>query len=384
MIEIIEGFGVGAGKSYYTVTRLLEHWKRGGTAYVVDTMAIEWEECKRYVERKWGYLLEDSQYHAVGEDQVLRLHEHTPPGTEDCPVVIVIDECHTKLNARDWADKSKRDLFDWCTQSRHDCNDLWFVSQSVNNIDKQVRRLATFIWRVRNTANWGKNIITGFLKMVKVFTFGWHTGAFFVVTQLDQDGKTRVGRKEWLDQEREIFACYKSRAMSGRRKRGGAAVSRLKLAKRECRRPWARWAIAAIVLILGITGCSKVVGKFRGHSSADESKSKSAEKKDAPKPAYDVRPEKFVRQLAPGMLLTDKFGYSVGEMSPDGLVEAIHGGTVRILKSNGGILYVVANGDGNAAIISSSNAFNEASLREKPRAEWITEPAPASLTISAR
>src|ERR1700730_10928713 len=106
MIEIFEGFGVGAGKSYYVVTRLLDHWRAGGTAYVVDTMCIKWDECKKLVERKYGLLLEDSQYSSVSEEALVRIHEHTPPGSPECPVVIVADECHGKLNARDWADKS--------------------------------------------------------------------------------------------------------------------------------------------------------------------------------------------------------------------------------------------------------------------------------------
>src|ERR1700704_1274533 len=118
MIEIIEGFGVGAGKTYYTVKRLLDHWRHGGTAYIVDTLEIKWDECKKFVEQRYGLLLEDAQYNTVSEDKVIHLWEHTPPGTPDCPLVIVVDECHGSLNSRDWMDAKKRPLFDWCTQSR--------------------------------------------------------------------------------------------------------------------------------------------------------------------------------------------------------------------------------------------------------------------------
>src|ERR1700736_2012900 len=205
MIEVFEGFGLGSGKSYFVVTRLISHFKAGGTAVVVDTMEILWENLKAYVLKSSGYILQDCQFRTLSEEKILALFEHTPPGDDDIPVVIVLDECHNKLNARDWNDKSKRALFDWCTQSRHDNNDIWFISQSAHNIDKQVRRLATFIWRVRNTANWGGNIITHFLKLMKFVTWGWHTGAYFVVSQLDQDGRTLVGRKRWLDQDWEIL-----------------------------------------------------------------------------------------------------------------------------------------------------------------------------------
>lgn len=384
MIEVFEGFGLGAGKSYYVVTRLLDLWRRGGTAYVIDTMDILWDECKRFVERRYGLLLEDSQYHSVSEEVILQIYEHTPPGTDDNPVVIVVDECHGKLNARDWSEHSKkgqgRELFDWATQSRHDCNDLWFISQSAHNIDKQIRRLATYVWRIRNTANWGSNIITMFLKGVRLVTFGWHTGAYFVVTQLDQDGKTRCGKKRWIDQEREIFACYRSRAMAGKRKRSGDAVGRLKLAKKVVRRPYLRWAICLFLLAGGVTGCTKLVTHWTHHG--DEKKEADGRTKTPAgkvEPQYEVRQEKFVRNFTGNDLVTEKFCYVQGEMSPDGLVEAIHAGTVKIRKPNGLVLYVVTNVDGAASIVGNSNAWNARLVRFQREAS-VTR-APASVTV---
>jgi hypothetical protein len=346
MIEVIEGFGLGAGKSYYVVTRLIDHFIAGGTAYVVDTMEILWPNLKTYVEQRYGYVLQDSQYNSFSEDGIARLFEHTPQGTEECPVVIVVDESQGKLNARDWADKSKRELFDWACQSRHDDNDLWFISQSAHNIDKQIRRLATYMWRVRNTAKWGKNVVTAFLSLIRLATFGWHTGAYFVVSQLDQDGKTVVGRKKWIDQDPAIFKCYRSKAMRGKRRRVGAAVQRVKLERRKAGIPWVRWVVALSLLTLGVTGCSKLVHHYSSsdkHNEKNKSPQVSETPKDKPRAAYDSRVEEFRNQLGNSVLTTDKWSYERGKMSPDGIVDQILDGQARIKQADGRYLFVLTN-----------------------------------------
>src|SRR3954470_19049984 len=111
MIEVFEGFGVGAGKSFLIVTRLINHWLNGGTAYVAETMCIKFPEVIAYCKRRYGVILEEDQFHAFAESEIEELYLHTPQGSADCPVVIVVDECQGRLNARDWADKKKRPLF---------------------------------------------------------------------------------------------------------------------------------------------------------------------------------------------------------------------------------------------------------------------------------
>jgi hypothetical protein len=345
MIDIVEGFGLGAGKSYFVVTKLIDHFIRGGTAYVTDTMEILWPQLKRHVATKYGFILQDCQYVSFPEDGISRLFEHTPQGSEDCPVLIVVDEAQGKLNARDWGDKSKRELFDWACQSRHDDNDLIFISQSVLNIDKQIRRLATYIWRIRNTQKWGNNVITMFLKVVKFCTFGWHTGAFFVVAQLDQDGKTVVGRKKWLDQDPEIFKCYRSKAMRGKRKRVGAAVQRVKLERRKMSIPWVRWAICLVLLAGGVTGCSKLVSHFRGEEKPKAAAEAvgSTGKTEKPRGPYDIRSEIFRNQFGLSIITTDRWRYVKGTLCPDGMVEKIGRGQILVRQPDGRALYVITD-----------------------------------------
>src|ERR1700737_4283237 len=103
MIEVIEGRGVGSGKSYNVMRRLLPHWICGGTACVSDTVEVKWAECKASARKRVGVVLEDDQYRPISSVDLQRLHEVTPPGTSELPVKIVVDEAQDAFNARDWS-----------------------------------------------------------------------------------------------------------------------------------------------------------------------------------------------------------------------------------------------------------------------------------------
>lgn len=346
MIQVVEGFGVGSGKSYYVVTCLLEHFRRGGTAYVVDTMRLNWNNCVEYARRRWHVELEDDQYQSFPESGITELFKHTPQGTPECPVVIIVDECQGQLNSRDWNDKGRRDLFAWACQSRHDDNDLWFISQSAANVDKQVRRLATYTWRVRNTRNWGKNIITGMLKCLKAVTFNLHSGAYFVVKQYDQDGKTEIGKARWVDQEQSIFKCYESKAMRGTHSRLGAAVNRksLKTSSVARKRVWISRGVLVALPLLVFSGC-KMIRHYRGGGEASPTPGGPSQNVQIAKSAgeYDVRSEAFHAQLGKTVLSTDKWTYEVGLMCPDGFVEVVSEGQARIKQPNGRSLFILGD-----------------------------------------
>jgi len=220
MIEIVEGKGVGAGKSYYVCTRILAHLRLGGTVCASDTFGLNWSQVCEYALREWdGLELEEDQYRVFAEADVPRLHQVTPMGTPELPVLVVVDECHTKLNARDWADNTKRPFFNWLTQSRHDDNDVIFVSQSAANIDKQIARLVTYVQRCRNLATW------------KILGFGKWPFKQFLVATLDSDQKT-ILEKRWLKHDTKVFACYESKVMKGKHTRNGEVVAKRQLKKR--------------------------------------------------------------------------------------------------------------------------------------------------------
>lgn len=54
--------------------------------------------------------------------------------------LIVLDECGTWFNSRDWQDKDRRPLIDWLLHARKLGWDLIFIIQDVSMIDKQARK----------------------------------------------------------------------------------------------------------------------------------------------------------------------------------------------------------------------------------------------------
>lgn len=240
MIQTVEGKGVGAGKSYYVTTQILQYLSEGGTIFASSSFVLDWDASAALVLERYGVEIERDQWNSFEQTDVWKLHEITPPGTDEKPVLIIIDEAHTALNARDWADKAKRPFFDWLTQSRHDNNDLIFISQSAANIDKQIARLVTYIIRVRNMAN---------------FEFpgiGKWPFKQFVVSRFDQDGKTLM-RKNWISHDKKIFGCYRSKSCGGSHRRLNAAVAPRKLRKRKTRSPMVKYVFVIMLALCAFT-----------------------------------------------------------------------------------------------------------------------------------
>lgn len=60
--------------------------------------------------------------------------------------LIVLDECGTWFNARDWQDKDRRPLIDWLLHARKLGWDIIFIIQDISMIDKQARKaVAEFV-----------------------------------------------------------------------------------------------------------------------------------------------------------------------------------------------------------------------------------------------
>jgi len=53
--------------------------------------------------------------------------------------LLVLDELGSWLNSREWADKSRQGVIDWLIHSRKRGWDVYFITQAMGQIDKQVR-----------------------------------------------------------------------------------------------------------------------------------------------------------------------------------------------------------------------------------------------------
>lgn len=351
MVETIEGYGVGSGKSYFVVTRLIDHFIAGGTAYVADSMVLNWDVLKAYVEKYRGFRLVDGQYRIVDRAHMAEIHLHTAGGTADAPVVIVLDEAQKSLNARDTKDNKKRALFDWAAESRHDDNHVWVVSQHSHNVDVMVRRIATFNWRVRNSENLGDgSVLKQLLKLRGMITFGLMSGKNFIVSQMDQDGKTVMGDKKIIEQDKHIFACYESKAMRGTHQRVGPTIERVNVERVNAAKgnPMIKYAIIGVVLaiLFGVYKIKTLSSREKTAKPKTESVVRSRQEVTAtpvatPVAAYDIRKERMFTMMD-DVVVTDQGEYRVGELSGHGMVISIRENIVKIEQANGRPLFITA------------------------------------------
>jgi hypothetical protein len=371
MIEIVQGVGVGAGKSYYATSEVvLPHLARGGTVYASSSYQLNWDGAKAYVARKYGVHIQEVQWNVVKQEDIYKLHELTPPGTDDCPLLLVIDEAQQGLNTRDTRDNQKRALFDWFCQSRHDNNDLLFLTQHVDNIDVQVRRLATHIIRIRNMATFKVAGVGMPMWLVKL-------GYGFRVVRMDPSQKI-VEETKFLPHDGKIFGAYISKACQGTHKRVGHAVARLQLEKvNKTKNP--RMKFYLILIMCGLFG-----GGYMAYQSIKKA-TKPVESPNlrpgapgqglpvAPGAAPLVKKEEnrfcevyktyssFAVRSADGSqyfeetkLVTDRGTYIVGELSRHGMVLGMRrpsgSGKLVVVKCNdeGRTVYVVADTEGMA------------------------------------
>jgi hypothetical protein len=356
MLELVEGKGLGSGKSAFVIERLLALWLVGGTAYVSASFHVIWEECKLYAERYHGLILEDDQFNEVPSDKVTRIHEFTAPGTEDNPVLIVIDEAQDQFDVRDHADKNKNDIFKWACQSRHDDNDLIFVTQNVKNVDARIRRIATYIWSVRNSRFHSTPGIGNTAKVIQLLTLGMNNGWYFIRTQLDYDGRT-VMQKVWRKADMRYLRCYRSKAMAGKRTRGGERIAKKTLAKVSTTRSpkMVRWIflVGMVAVIASVVTMCKSGGPMGGIGSTIKTQPATAPAAPPTQPGTlpaqkpvsgSSTPEIKVEDwtgTGQGWLRTKDGEYIPRTMSAHGLVEAVESKSARIRKPDGGVLYIV-------------------------------------------
>lgn len=358
MIQCVEGKGVGSGKSYMACEFLIHHFRQGGTAFASESFRIKWDKVKALCLKRWGLHLEDDQYRAVSAKDIVKLHSVTSGGSDDMPVLLLIDEAQDQLNARDWGDKDKRELFSWACQSRHDNNSLIFISQSAFNIDKQIRRLATYTWTIRNMATFpipGLGKVGNIAKvLVAVFTLGlvrFH-GIIFARTLLDADGRTSLERK-FVIADRAIFDCYESKSMSHSRQRLGQPILKKKLKKEESKMLYFRVLvpIAVICLIYGVYHIAKhglfptiTPPKREPLAMIAEPVAKVAEAREArpsPEPAYDIVRDKLL-SAGPRWIKTATLGtFTQGQMSALGMTDLIYGHSARVVRPDGRTAYVL-------------------------------------------
>ena len=80
--------------------------------------------------------------------------------------LVVLDECGTWLNTREWQDKSRQNLIDWMLHSRKKGWDIILIVQDLALIDKQVRTaLCEFVVICRRLDRLSMPLVSPFAKL---------------------------------------------------------------------------------------------------------------------------------------------------------------------------------------------------------------------------
>jgi len=148
---------MGSGKSWYAVRAMASALLAGKGVVTNITLRDGWEHVvadralwRRLVPgaraRKAAELR--GQLHVVKDiDELQRIRVR---GTREDRWLVVIDEAHKFLNAREWESKGRIERVGWFTDSRQLGAEVLLLTQAVENVDAQVRRAVEFTTRLRN------------------------------------------------------------------------------------------------------------------------------------------------------------------------------------------------------------------------------------------
>jgi hypothetical protein len=120
--------------------------------------------------------------------------------------LIVLDECGTWFNSRNWNDKSRKDLIDWFLHARKKRWDIIFIVQDLSIIDKQAREtLCEF-------SGYGKRLdkirIPFFGALTKALGYEIHFPRLFIMKIYYGDNEMSMKADSWKSFGNEIFPLY--------------------------------------------------------------------------------------------------------------------------------------------------------------------------------
>lgn len=165
MIYAVKG-RPGGGKSYYAARKAIQELMLGKCVVSNVTLRPGWEEKAAqhaYFSRMRGKSIDEiasgllSRYHQLDPDDTDALRELfrvRVAGERESRGVAILDEAHNWLNARKWNDGDRQDYVAWFTQHRKLGFDVYLLSQAIESIDAQIRRLIEYYVVLRNLKRW--------------------------------------------------------------------------------------------------------------------------------------------------------------------------------------------------------------------------------------
>ena len=136
-------------------------------------------------------------------------------GREELNGALVLDECGTWLNAREWGDKGRPALIDWFLHSRKLGWDVYFVVQSPAMLDKQLREVFKDDYTVhcKRTDRLGIPYLGA---VVRLLTFGrvkLKLPAMHVAVVVYGHGHGAIVADRWWYKGRDLWPAYSTAQM---------------------------------------------------------------------------------------------------------------------------------------------------------------------------
>jgi Zonular occludens toxin (Zot) len=163
VIALVQG-PPGAGKSFYAMRKLAEALESGkpvATNVELAPDAYERIAGRNFVKRPTRALrlsrARELERGTLVTDRLEELFSVRLRGRGEGRGVMVLDEAHNWINAREWSAEDRRQIVRWFTQHRKLGWDVYLISQDIEMIDKQVRTLGEYVVSLRNLkrAKWG-------------------------------------------------------------------------------------------------------------------------------------------------------------------------------------------------------------------------------------
>jgi len=269
---------MGGGKSYAATEFILVGLKENAHVHTNIDLIHEEVEARGY---------SDKVHMLTGIDPT-RWKDHLVAGQEGAENLLVIDEAGMNFHVHDAREQAAkyRELFQILIWSRKLGLDVVFISQHLDNLDAQLRRVAV------STLN---------CRAVKTIPFvGWLLAKLrgdFVRTRRSSDGKRALGRT-FHRFKAEVGSFYKTDAMSGNSYQLKRSVTRQSKAMGAEQRKGIFW-IVVLGCVLGLCAWGAVSMYSKAHAGLPVKAAGAA-------PVADVKPKDTVHTVAGFPLGSDR------------------------------------------------------------------------------
>lgn len=162
-VHVVTG-KLGSGKTLVTIGKIQDYLTRGR---VVATNL----DLRLHHMPKVGSFAKMTRVIRVPDKPTLSDFESIGRGTtsydEKDNGLLVLDECGTWFNSRNWSDKSRQPVIDWCLHARKLGWDIMFIIQDISLMDKQAREaLAEHVVYCRRMDKLNIPVIGGLLSLI--------------------------------------------------------------------------------------------------------------------------------------------------------------------------------------------------------------------------